>query len=71
MQKTLTIFGRSPVRANLLTTIMLLAWCVAPVAANGIERETPMPIDTDVRIVNSGSTNTLGFTLTAAMARTR
>jgi hypothetical protein len=42
-----------------------LDWLAAP-GPNLIERDTPMPIDTDVRIVNSGSTNTLGFTLTLA-----
>ena len=56
-----------PSPTNLLTTAMLLAWFVAPVTANVAEREGRLSIDTtDVRIVNSGSTNTLGFTLTLA-----
>jgi hypothetical protein len=55
-----------PVRGNLLPVTVLLAWFFAPVISNAVEREVRMPNATTACIVNSGSTNTLGFTLTLA-----
>jgi len=61
---TIQLLRRVRISASLLTAPILLAWLVAPEASNAVEREVPMT--TKARIVNSGSTNSLGFTLTIA-----
>lgn len=66
MRKPMAIAGRFAMQAKWTTTFALLAWCISAVVASAIEGEICMPIDSEVRIVNSGSTNTLGFTLTLA-----
>jgi len=57
----------NPGASNLFVATVLLALFAAPVMFNGAKTEVYMPsAANEVRIVNSGSTNTLGFTLTVA-----